>query len=189
MSELLEWLLSGICHQMSHHSLQVTGGALPLCARCTGMYLAANWGIVVLVGILRRGRMALPRGATAAVLAAMLALWALDGLNSAWEYLSGGGLLYTPSNTLRWLTGAMAGSALLCLAFELAAPLWLWQTVIGLSVVAVFALVNTVLLFHLKLIGRLRPVWRLAAGTAAGVLELAALALVRLVFSLWGFAY
>ena len=106
------FLCSGICHQMADHSLHFQGQALPLCARCTGLFVAFALSMLWyrLAGRSRHGGM--PRGGALATSALLLAVWALDGANSLGHMLSGGGWLYAPSNALRLITGLAAGVAL-----------------------------------------------------------------------------
>jgi uncharacterized membrane protein len=41
---------SVVCHQHAARSFHVAGAQLPVCARCTGLYLAGAWGL--LLGVL-----------------------------------------------------------------------------------------------------------------------------------------
>ena len=111
--------LSGICHQLPEHSLLLAGTQMPFCARCTGTYLGASLalGHFWLRGRSRASR--LPPVRVLAVLGLFFALWALDGVNSYWHFLSGNVLLYEPSNVLRLATGLVNGLALASLIFPL----------------------------------------------------------------------
>jgi len=106
------FLCSGICHQLADHSLHFEGQALPLCARCTGLFVA--FALTMLwYWLARRSRHAgMPRGAVLAASGLLLAGWALDGVNSLGQMLSGGAWLYAPSNAMRLITGLAAGVAL-----------------------------------------------------------------------------
>jgi len=92
---------------------------MPFCARCTGTYLGAAWALAMfwLRGRSRASR--LPPRRVLAVLGLFFAFWAVDGLNSYWNFLSGRVLLYTPSNVLRLATGLGNGLALTALIFPL----------------------------------------------------------------------
>jgi uncharacterized membrane protein len=111
--------LSGICHQLPEHSLLLAGTQMPFCARCTGTYLGASLalGHFWLRGRSRASRLPPPR--ILAVLGLFFALWAVDGVNSYWHFLSGNVLLYEPSNVLRLATGLVNGLALASLIFPL----------------------------------------------------------------------
>jgi Predicted membrane protein (DUF2085) len=46
LSASVYWLGALVCHQRPERSFHVWGGQLPVCARCTGLYLAAAAGVV-----------------------------------------------------------------------------------------------------------------------------------------------
>lgn len=113
-----------VCHQLAERSFHVDGQRLPLCARCSGMYLGAVLGIAYLTLTQPRSAGTPPR-----LVIALLALFGLafvvDGGNS-YLYLmkqtSAGRLdfiptLYTPNNTLRIFTGTGVGLALAVAVF------------------------------------------------------------------------
>ncbi|MEZ4766845.1 MAG: DUF2085 domain-containing protein [Caldilineales bacterium] len=80
-----------------------------LCARCSGQYLGALFGLVLLL-VLGRGRAgALPPTGIVLLLLGFLAVWAFDGLNSYLTFFPGLPHLYEPRNILRVTTGAMQG--------------------------------------------------------------------------------
>lgn len=101
-----------ICHQIPDRSFHLAGRRLPLCARCTGTYLGVTVGFVVLA-LLRRWRAGelLPVG-TIVVLAGMIGIMGIDGVNSYLYLLGYGPLLYMPQNWLRAITGSLNGIAL-----------------------------------------------------------------------------
>lgn len=104
-----------VCHQISLRSYSFDGRQLPLCARCSGQYLGALFGLVLLV-VLGRGRAGrLPPGGVIGVLLGFIAIWAFDGLNSYLTLFPGMPHLYEPQNVLRVTTGAMQGVALIAL--------------------------------------------------------------------------
>jgi uncharacterized membrane protein len=109
--EALRWLDSGICAQLPTHTLRPGGVALPLCARNTGIYT----GSALAFGIPRaRGRqraMLPPPPPLIALLVMLIAVMALDGLNSVAVDLALPHL-YAPNNALRLATGLGAGIAL-----------------------------------------------------------------------------
>jgi uncharacterized membrane protein len=45
-----------ICHQRPERSFHLAGHQLPVCARCTGLYLAAPFGLVGVMLMRRRGK-------------------------------------------------------------------------------------------------------------------------------------
>lgn len=98
-----------ICHQISERSFHVDGHPLPLCARCTGIYLGVMIGFGVLLAG-GRGRAALfaPRRVIA-VMALFIVVLGLDGVNSYLHLFPGYRGPYAPTNAIRLLTGSLAG--------------------------------------------------------------------------------
>ncbi len=104
-----------ICHRIPERSLHVHDRPMPMCARCTGIYLGATAGLIVLA---RRGRLRAGRWPRLRLIAALMgagALYGIDGLNSYLTMFPGYTPLYTPHNTLRLLTGASFGLAMITL--------------------------------------------------------------------------
>lgn len=97
-----------VCHRIPARSFSVDGRPLPLCARCSGMYLGAVAGIFFQVIVYPR-RGGLP-GWKASIPFLLLGLaFAVDGTNSYLHLFPGLTGLYEPNNTLRLLTGAGMG--------------------------------------------------------------------------------
>jgi len=101
-----------VCHRIDLRSFHLGARALPLCARCSGMYLGSLAGMAGLAGLgrLRFGRF--PRPALLVVFAAFAAFWAIDGLNSYLTLIPGAPHAYEPSNSLRLITGTLMGLAI-----------------------------------------------------------------------------
>lgn len=116
LDAFLRQLLGALCHQLPERSLLVQGVPLPLCARCTGLHVAAAFTMLALYA--QRGtrrRAGLPESPLCWVLAGLALAWLVDGLNSTLADVAGWSL-YTPSNLLRLLSGIGVGVALgLCL--------------------------------------------------------------------------
>ncbi len=112
------------CHQIPERSFWLNDRPLPLCARCTGSYLGALAGLVLLV-VAGRGRARqIPPPRVLVVLIIFFALWAFDGLNS---YLTLIGLphLYEPRNLYRAVTGSLQGLSISVLVLPfLSVNLW-----------------------------------------------------------------
>lgn len=100
-----------VCHQITVRSYIFGDLQLPLCARCTGQYLGALAGFVLLWrwGRLRSG--GFPRRPYLVLLLAFLAFWGFDGFNSYVSLLLDKPWLYRPHNLLRLITGVMQGYA------------------------------------------------------------------------------
>ncbi len=93
---------------------------LPLCARCTGMYLGAVAGLLYqFIKFPRRGGML--NWKTGIPFLVFAGAWAFDGANSFLHLLPTGIGLYQPSNLLRLVTGLGMGlsmAAILYPAFQ-----------------------------------------------------------------------
>lgn len=102
-----------VCHRIAERSYFIEALQMPLCARCTGIYLGAAAGGFVLLarGRLRADR--LPPLPITLILVAFGGLMALDGANSYLTLFPGYTAVYDPHNTLRLITGVLAGLALI----------------------------------------------------------------------------
>lgn len=104
-----------VCHQIDARSFHIGGHALPLCARCSGMYLGAMLGLIFQALVApRRGRLPSLKQMWPFILTFLL--FAIDGSNSYLYLLKSYGQfhitlpnLYTPNNTLRLFTGSGMG--------------------------------------------------------------------------------
>lgn len=100
-----------ICHQIVERSFSVNGKPVALCARCTGMYLGALLAIGYQL-LLGKRRAEWPGKGILIVLGIFFLGFAFDGSNSAAKLFLGHDLIYTPSNTLRLITGTGMGLAI-----------------------------------------------------------------------------
>jgi uncharacterized membrane protein len=121
----IEFLLSGVCHQLASHSLVYGGAPLPLCARCSGTFVGAMLTLVTLWLLGEGRRSELPTWRRAVPLILLVLVWAVDGLNSL-LYTWGIWWLYTPTNTLRLITGTGTGLAVGAVLYP-AAHYALWR--------------------------------------------------------------
>ncbi len=125
-----------VCHQISDHSFHFGNQQLPLCARCSGMYLGAVVGLIFL-NLRYHHSAGTPRKGVIALLILFGIAFAVDGSNS---YLS---LLksispqfkflpdfYIPNNTLRLFTGSGVGLGIaVALFLSINQSLWKdWDT-------------------------------------------------------------
>lgn len=110
-------LADSVCHGNPHHRLQIGGKLLPLCARCTGMFLGCLFG---LIGFGRSTRNnGYPKLAFKLVIGFLVLIFAVDGINSGVDTLFSRAL-YPPSNELRLVTGLGMGVVLAAILV----PLW-----------------------------------------------------------------
>lgn len=116
-----------VCHRIPERTFIFAGQPLPLCARCSGTYLGALAGLIVLT-VRGRGHAAcLPAPQYLAVLALFLMLWAVDGINSFMTLIPGLPYLYEPRNLLRLITGTLEGLAIAAVLLPVA-NLSFWAT-------------------------------------------------------------
>jgi uncharacterized membrane protein len=101
-----------ICHRIDLRSFHLGDRALPMCARCTGMYLGSSVAFLFLAARGRALAGQFPRRWILAVFCVLAAAFAVDGLNSYLTFFPGAPHLYVPNNTLRLLTGTGLGLGL-----------------------------------------------------------------------------
>ncbi|MCI0477583.1 MAG: DUF2085 domain-containing protein [Anaerolineales bacterium] len=110
------WFASAVCHQFPEHSYHVAGVPLPLCARCTGLYLGAL--LTMIFHTWRHPRaMGVPRPWILFALVLFFFAWAGDGVNSFAATFSLVPHLYPPQNILRLVTGTLMGITIGSLVF------------------------------------------------------------------------
>lgn len=96
-----------VCHRIAERSYDIGGRELPLCARCTGMYLGAFVGLIYLGRKGKRGMF--PPGKIWVVLGILAILFIFDSLNSFAMLLPGSPHIYITTNLIRLLTGTGMG--------------------------------------------------------------------------------
>jgi uncharacterized membrane protein len=98
-----------VCHRIDLRSFHMGVRQLPLCSRCSGMYLGTLLAMGYYLG-LGRGKAGLnPARPLLIVLGVFGLAFAVDGLNSYLHFFPGAPGLYTPTNTLRLITGTLLG--------------------------------------------------------------------------------
>ncbi len=103
-----------VCHRIDARSFHIGNRQMPLCVRCTGMYLGAMLGLIYqMVLAPRRGR--LPSWRAWIPLSLLVAAFGVDGLNSYAHLIPALHLpsLYEPQHWLRLLTGTGMGLVML----------------------------------------------------------------------------
>lgn len=104
-----------VCHRIDLRSFQLGERQLPLCVRCSGMYLGA---LAALGYFALRGRLkanTYPRWPILVVFGVFTLLWVIDGVNSYVHLFPVPMGVYTPSNLLRLITGTLMGVILISL--------------------------------------------------------------------------
>lgn len=114
-----------VCHRITDRSFVIAGRQLPLCARCTGMYLGVSVVFAVLVLAGRRRWAYMPPLKVILILLGFITLLAIDGINSYSHFFPNLPHAYQPRNWLRLLTGIGAGLAMGVILFPaLSQTLW-----------------------------------------------------------------
>ncbi len=105
-----------VCHRIDLRSFHLGDRPLPLCARCSGMYLGAMSALFYF-SISRPHASLFPPRPLWILLGIFALCYIVDGFNSYWYLVSGSSLLYLPNNTLRLATGTFFGIALANLVY------------------------------------------------------------------------
>jgi uncharacterized membrane protein len=108
-----------ICHRIDLRSFHLGDRQLPLCARCTGIYLGALLGMVTMAALGRGHSGGLPRRPVLLALIGFVGLMGIDGVNSYLTFFPGLPHLYEPQNWLRLITGTLNGLALAGLIYPI----------------------------------------------------------------------
>ncbi|MBN1993867.1 MAG: DUF2085 domain-containing protein [Anaerolineae bacterium] len=106
-----------ICHQIPGRTIHIDGHPLPLCARCTGIYLGALLGLVGLTLFRRYRAVGLPALPVLLTLIGFIMVMGIDGLNSYLSLFPKAPYLYEPHNWLRLTTGTFHGLAMSVIVF------------------------------------------------------------------------
>jgi uncharacterized membrane protein len=107
-----------VCHQIASHTLEIGGKLLPLCARCTGMYIGTLMALAFLANGKKHSlRPSLPK---IILLAVLFLVFVVDGTNSMLSTFFHVAPLYPPSNLVRLGTGLAMGMILA----NILLPLW-----------------------------------------------------------------
>lgn len=108
-----------VCHQLPARSFHLAGQPLPLCARCTGIYLGTLFGIVGMILMRRHHSTELPPTALLLTLLTFTVLMGVDGINSYLSFFPKLPHLYEPQNWLRLTTGTLHGLTMSALVFPI----------------------------------------------------------------------
>jgi uncharacterized membrane protein len=105
-----------VCHRIETRSFLINGRPLPLCARCSGMYLGAMAGLSYLA-FFRSRQGGLPGKGVKILMGVFVLGFAVDGLNSFLSLIPGAPVIYTPQNWSRLLTGSGMGLVIAAFLF------------------------------------------------------------------------
>ncbi|MCS7261586.1 MAG: DUF2085 domain-containing protein [Anaerolineae bacterium] len=119
-----------VCHQLPERSFHLAGEQLPLCARCSGTFLGALSGFVLLTLRGRQRAIGLPPTPILVVLVTFIIALGIDGLNSYLTFFPSLPHLYQPHNWLRLTTGTFNGLALSAIIYPVL-NYSLWRDVVN----------------------------------------------------------
>ena len=119
-----------VCHQLPERSFHLAGEQLPLCARCSGTFLGALAGFVLLTLRGRHRAIGLPPVPITVVLVVFIFALGVDGLNSYLTFFPGMPHLYQPHNWLRLTTGTFNGLAISSIVYPVL-NYSLWRDVVN----------------------------------------------------------
>lgn len=186
---LLGWLLNtpagllgkadavgyAVCHRIDLRSYHLGDRQLPLCVRCSGMYLGAVLGLTY-QALTRKRAGGFPPRPVWVVYGLFILAFAIDGVNSYLHLFPGFTGLYEPQNWLRLLTGTGMGLVVAGVLYP-AFNQTVWQdwknipSVSGLPSLAVLTAL-ALLIDWMVLTGNTLFLYPLALVSAAGVLVL-----------------
>ena len=105
-----------VCHRIDLRSFYLGERQIPLCARCSGMYLGAMLGLAYQLFLGRR-RTGMPSWKIILPTSIFVLAFIFDGVNSFLNLFPGAPQVYQPNNTLRLLTGTGMGLAIAILLY------------------------------------------------------------------------
>ncbi len=161
-----------VCHRLPTHSFAIFGRPLPLCARCSGIYLGVVWGFAYLAGCGRLRHANYPRRNHLFILLSLIVIMGIDGFNSLFHDM---GILdlYPPQNWLRLVTGMGTGIAIaMIIAPTFAQTAWrepIWEPPISTQRDALILTVGAVAIILLLISGIPSAIYVLALLSAFGV--------------------
>jgi uncharacterized membrane protein len=144
---------------------------MPLCARCTGIYLGVMSCFLIAVASGRTRISRIPPRSVLVVLGLFVVIMGIDGVNSYIHLFPGGTGIYEPQNWLRLVTGMYCGIALFNVVFPVFNGI-VWQRPDprrNLNSLAELAGVCAVGAFVILLVLSERPVFLLVLGILSTV--------------------
>ncbi len=97
-----------ICHRISLRSFFMDNRQMPMCARCTGMYLGTACALIY-QAIFSRRKGGMPPRLIYSIMIGLAVFWLVDGVNSYMHLFPNLPGLYEPNNVFRLLTGSGIG--------------------------------------------------------------------------------
>ncbi|MBC8390054.1 MAG: DUF2085 domain-containing protein [Actinobacteria bacterium] len=109
---LVDKIGASVCHQLPARSLQIGDIILPVCARCSGIYIGFFISAIVLFILFRKRENGLPPLYIIVILALFLISTISDGIIS--NFAS-----FNTNNTIRFITGYLCGIAMITIIYPI----------------------------------------------------------------------
>jgi uncharacterized membrane protein len=113
---LIDTLGFSVCHQLSARSLSIGNVVLPICSRCSGIYIGFTITALILFIMFRKKENDLPPPYALIILCLFFLSTIIDGIASNFG-------LYNTDNNLRFLTGFLCGSSIMIIIY----PVFVFQ--------------------------------------------------------------
>ncbi len=113
---LIDTLGFSVCHQLSARSLAIGNIVLPICSRCSGIYIGFTITGVILFIMFRKKENDLPPPYALIILGLFFLSTIVDGIASNFG-------LYNTNNNLRFITGFLCGSSIMTIIY----PVFVFQ--------------------------------------------------------------
>jgi uncharacterized membrane protein len=113
---LINILGFSVCHQLSARSLSIGNIVLPVCSRCSGIYIGFTITAVILFVMFRNKENDLPPPYALVILCLFFLSTIIDGIASNF-------CLYNTDNNLRFITGFLCGSSIMTIIY----PVFIFQ--------------------------------------------------------------
>ena len=182
-----DYIAYSVCHRLPTHSFAIFGRPLPLCARCSGIYLGVLLALSMTWLTGRQRHAQFPPRIVIITLLALFLTMAFDGSNSFLHDI-GAPHLYEPNNILRLITGFGAGLAVAAVTTTIfAQTAWtkfIWKPQLDTFHELLMQLALAVALILLILSNQPTILYVLALGSALGVLLVLSLLYTTLVLTL-----
>jgi uncharacterized membrane protein len=193
---VLGWLLStppgllgktdaigyAVCHRIEARSYRIGDRPMPLCARCSGMYLGAMLGLVFHF-ILGKKKAGMPILSIMISMGVLLLAFGVDGVNSYLHFFPGFKGLYEPNNLLRLITGMGMGlviSSFLYPAFSQT----VWQDLTEERTLKNWVVFGILLLLAAGLVGLVLSDWAVIMYPLALISSAGVMVLLTMVYSM-----
>jgi len=116
INNLIEKIGFSVCHQLPSRSLNIGNLYLPVCSRCTGIYIGFLVSALILFLMFRKKENDLPPAYIIIILCLFILSTVINGILSYFT-------LFSTSNNIRFLTGFLCGSSIMTIIY----PIFIFQ--------------------------------------------------------------